>query len=65
MNIQTDVIVESSMLERCCWANLCTIASKGSSDQRQTLLAWAHTELPASSTQQLREMAAMAAFMGV
>lgn len=65
MNIQTDVIVETAMLNRCCWANLCAIASKGSIDQRETLLAWAYSELPASSTAQLRQMAAMASFMGV
>ena len=65
MNIQTDVHVDDGMLSRCSWVNLCTIAQKGSTDQRNVLLAWAHTELPAFLTQQLREMAALAAFCGV
>ena len=53
MNIATDVIVTPSSLNRTTWTGLKQIATEGSTEQQETLLAWSYSAVPAALSEEL------------
>lgn len=53
MNIATDVIVTPSSLNKTGWAGLKRIATEGSPEQQDTLLAWSYSAVPAAVSEEL------------
>ena len=57
MNIATDVVVTPSSLNRTGWAGLKRIAAEGSQEQKDCLLAWSYSAVPASLSEELHLIA--------
>ena len=53
MNIATDVVVTPSSLNRTNWSGLKRIAAEGSQEQKDCLLAWSYSAVPASLSEEL------------
>ena len=53
MNIATDVVVTPSSLNKTGWAGLKRIATEGSPEQQETLLAWSYSAVPAAVSEEL------------
>ena len=53
MNIATDVIVTPSSLDKTGWDGLKRIATEGSPEQQETLLAWSYSAVPAAVSEEL------------
>ena len=56
MNIRTDIELTYAGLNRTEWQVIQRIAREGTEEQRDTLLAWAHTEIPAIMYEDLCEL---------
>jgi len=57
MNIPTDVVVTPSSLDRTDWSGLKRIATEGSQEQKDCLLAWSYSAVPASLSEELHYLA--------
>lgn len=57
MNIATDVVVTPSTLNKTGWAGLKRIATEGSQEQKDTLLAWSYSAVPAAVSEELHFLA--------
>ena len=53
MIIATDVNVTPSSLNKTGWAGLKRIATEGSPEQQETLLAWSYSAVPAAVSEEL------------
>ena len=53
MNIQTDVVVTPSSLDKCSWQSLLRIAHEGSACQKMCLIDWAYGSIPAAMHEEL------------